>query len=330
MKRPFFIPDNYTLMLVGALILGSVLPASGSIATVLGWVTTAAITLLFFLHGARLPREAIISGLTHWRLHLCIFSCTFVVFPILGLVAQPLLTPLVSTHLYVGILFLCMLPATVQSSIALTSIARGNVPAALCSASASTLLGVVLTPFLVNWLVVPTGGAGASLDAVGRIMLQLMLPFILGHLLRNKLGAVVKKRQLVLLVDRGSILLVVYTAFSAASLAGLWRQVSGGDLAGLLLICALFLAFMLGFIALLGRVMGFNLADRITMTFCGSQKSLASGVPIAHILFSAAAVGVMVLPLMLFHQMQLIVSSMLAQHWSKTHPAGAEADQASS
>ena len=320
MKRPAFLPDNYTLLLVGALVLGSLLPVSGTPAIWLDWLTTAGITLLFFLHGARLPREAIVAGLTHWRLHLCIFCCTFVVFPVLGLLTRPLLTPLVSTHLYVGVLFLCMLPSTVQSSIALTSMARGNVPAALCSASASTLLGVLLTPFLVNWLVVPTGSAGPSMDAVLHIMLQLMLPFIAGHLLRARLGAVIKSRKLVMLVDRGSILLVVYTAFSAASLAGLWQQVSGSDLAGLLVICALFLAFMLVLSSAVGRALGFPLADRITMAFCGSKKSMASGVPIAHILFPAATVGVMVLPLMLFHPMQLIVCSVLAQRWSKLSP----------
>jgi len=317
MKRPVFIPDNYTLMLLGAVVLGSLLPASGWLAAGLGWVTTAAITLLFFLHGARLPRESIVAGLTHWRLHLGIFSCTFVFFPIVGLLARPLLAPLLSDALYVGFLFLCMLPATVQSSIALTSMARGNVPAALCSASGSTLLGVVLTPFLVNWLVVPTGGADASLEAVGRIMLQLMLPFVVGHLLRNQLGAMIKRRTLVLAVDRGSILLIVYTAFSAAALAGLWRQVSGMHLLLLLALSAALLAVAMGFIFLLARALNFSLEDRIAMTFCGSQKSLASGVPIAQILFPAAAVGIMVLPLMLFHQLQLVVCSMMAQRWAK-------------
>jgi len=316
MKRPAFIPDNYTLLLLAAVVLGSVLPASGWLAAGLGWMTKAVITLLFFLHGARLPREAIIAGLTHWRLHLGVFSCTFVFFPAVGLLARPLLAPLLPDSLYVGFLFLCMLPATVQSSIALTSIARGNVPAALCSASGSTLLGVMLTPFLVNWLVVPTGDAGASLESVGRIMLQLMLPFVLGHVLRNRLGALIKQRQLVLTVDRGSILLIVYTAFSAAALAGLWQQVSGTHLVLLLVFSAVLLAVAMGFIVLLARALGFCLEDRIAMTFCGSQKSLASGVPIAQILFPAAAVGVMVLPLMLFHQLQLVVCSMLAQRWA--------------
>lgn len=327
MKRSIFLPDNYTLMLVGALILGSLLPVSGWAATGMDGLTTAAIILLFFLHGARLPREAIVAGLMHWRLHLCVFVCTFVAFPLLGLLARPVLSPLISDYLYIGILFLCMLPSTVQSSIALTSIARGNVPAALCAASASTLLGVVLTPFLVDWLVVPTDGAGSSLESVGRIMLQLMLPFVLGHLLREKLGAAIRNRQLVMLVDRGSILLIVYTAFSAASLEGLWRHVSGGELLTLLLICALMLACIMGFSSLLGRIMGFSMADRITLTFCGSKKSLASGVPIAHILFSASMVGAMVLPLMLFHQLQLIVCSILAQRWSQRPPDTDQADQ---
>jgi len=169
----------------------------------------------------------------------------------------------------------------------------------------------------LGYSVALTGGAGASLEAVGRIMLQLMLPFVVGHLLRNQLGTLVKRRALVLAVDRGSILLIVYTAFSAAALAGLWQQVSGVHLALLLGFSAALLAVAMGFIFLLARVLRFSLEDRIAMTFCGSQKSLASGVPIAQILFPAAAVGIMVLPLMLFHQLQLVVCSMMAQRWAK-------------
>lgn len=158
MKRIPLLPDTYTFLLAGTVVLASVLPASGLFALVLKYVTMVAIALLFFLHGAKLPRQAIIDGLTHWRLHGLILFCTFVFFPVMGFVLRPVLLPLVNHELYLGVLYLCMLPATVQSAVALTGIAGGNVPAAVCSASASTLLGILITPFLVNGLIAPHDG----------------------------------------------------------------------------------------------------------------------------------------------------------------------------
>jgi solute carrier family 10 (sodium/bile acid cotransporter), member 7 len=142
-----------------------------------------AVALLFFLHGARLSRDAVVAGITHWKPHASIFSATFILFPILGLALKPLLEPLITPELYMGILFLCCLPATVQSAIAFTSIARGNVPAAVCSASASSLLGIFITSLLISTVIVSAASAPISLDAVGKIMLQLLLPFVLGQLL---------------------------------------------------------------------------------------------------------------------------------------------------
>lgn len=150
MSRPRFLPDNFTLALIATVLLATFLPCSGQTAVVFEWVTNIGIGLLFFLHGAKLSRQAIIAGMTHWRLHLLVFACTFVMFPLLGLALKPALSPMVTPELYLGILFLCALPATVQSSIAFTSLARGNVPAAVCSASVSSLLGVFLTPLLVK------------------------------------------------------------------------------------------------------------------------------------------------------------------------------------
>src|SRR5471032_3316862 len=182
MKRPAFLPDDFTLMLVATVALATLLPAQGGVARFFDVFTTFAIGLLFFLHGAKLSRDAIRAGITHWRLHVLVFACTFVLFPLLGLALKPLLQPLVTRELYTGVLFLCVLPATVQSAIAFTSIARGNVPAAVCSASASTMLGVFVSPLLVGLLVLPHAASSASFDAVGRILLQLMLPFAVGHL----------------------------------------------------------------------------------------------------------------------------------------------------
>ncbi|HUG57336.1 MAG TPA: bile acid:sodium symporter, partial [Candidimonas sp.] len=179
--KPRFSIDPFLIKLFLAIVLASLIPAHGIGLPIFGWATNLAIALLFFLHGARLSREAIVAGASHWRLHSTIFSVTFILFPILGLLAGPLLKLYLTPDLYTGILFLCCLPATVQSAIAFTSIARGNVPAAVCSASASSLLGVFLTPVLVG-IVLAGSSAGSvplSFDAIGKIMLQLLLPFVL-------------------------------------------------------------------------------------------------------------------------------------------------------
>ncbi|MET4579279.1 bile acid:sodium symporter family protein [Ottowia thiooxydans] len=325
MTRPRYLPDNFTLALLATVAAASLLPARGQWVYFFEMATSIAIGMLFFLHGAKLSREAIFAGVTHWRLHLLVLCSTFVLFPLLGMVLKPVLAPLVTPALYVGVLYLCVLPATVQSAIAFTSLARGNVPAAVCSASASTLLGVFITPLLVNALVVPHHQSGGSLDAIGRILLQLMVPFVAGHLLRPWIGNFVKRHASTLkLVDQGSILLVVYTAFSAAVMEGLWKQVPLSALAGLLVVCAVLLTLALVLTALAARKLGFDKADEITIVFCGSKKSLASGVPMAKVLFPAASVGAIVLPLMLFHQMQLMVCAALAHRYSRraSEPVG--------
>ncbi|MDF1485529.1 bile acid:sodium symporter [Ramlibacter sp. H39-3-26] len=320
MARPAYLPDNFTLTLATTVALASLLPAAGAAAPFFEALTTLSIGLLFFMHGAKLSREAILAGIGHWRLHLLVLASTFALFPVLGLVLKPVLAPLVTPALYTGVLYLCVLPSTVQSSIAFTSIARGNIPAAVCSASASTLLGVFITPVLANLLVVPQHGvAGPSaLDAIGRILLQLMAPFVAGHLLRPWIAGWIKRHSSVLgKVDRSSILLVVYTAFSAAVIEGLWKQVPLRALAGLLVVCAVLLALALLSSTWLARRLGFGKADEITIVFCGSKKSLASGVPMAKVLFAAPSVGAILLPIMLFHQMQLMVCAVLAQRYAR-------------
>ncbi|MBD9517031.1 MULTISPECIES: bile acid:sodium symporter family protein [unclassified Pseudomonas] len=319
MARPRLLPDNFTLALIATVTVASLLPCEGTAAVIFGWITNLGIALLFFLHGAKLSRQAIIAGATHWRLHLLVFACTFILFPILGMALKPALSPLVTPDLYLGMLYLCALPATVQSSIAFTSLARGNVPAAICSASASSLMGVFLTPLLVQLLIGAHGDTGIStLDAIGKITLQLLVPFVAGQLLRTWIGAWVERNKPVLkYVDQGSILLVVYTAFSAAVIQGLWHQIPLPALAGLVVACCVLLALALIATNLLGRYLGFSLEDRITIVFCGSKKSLATGVPMASVLFASSTVGVILLPLMLFHQIQLMVCAVLAQRYAQ-------------
>ncbi|HKT27144.1 bile acid:sodium symporter family protein [Dyella sp.] len=313
-----FLPDNFTLCLIATVITASVLPCRGHVAVAFDWLTNLAIALLFFLHGAKLSREAVVAGMTNWRLHLTVLASTFVLFPLLGLLLKPLLLPLVTPALYVGILFLCTLPSTVQSSIAFTSIARGNVPAAVCSASASSLIGIAVTPLLTGLVVHAHGQGGLSWHSVGDIVLQLFVPFVAGQIAQRWIGGWVQQhRSLVGLVDQGSILLVVYTAFSAAVLQGLWKQLPLPVLGGLLVVNAILLAAALLTTRYGSRALGFNREDEITIVFCGSKKSLASGVPMANVLFPAHVLGMIVLPIMLFHQMQLMTCAVLARRYAQ-------------
>ncbi|MEU0006821.1 bile acid:sodium symporter family protein [Streptomyces sp. NPDC006314] len=313
LRRPSRMPiDPYIVLLLGTVGLAALLPARGTGADVASGASTAAIAFLFFLYGARLSTREAVDGLKHWRLHVTVLTCTFVIFPVLGLASRGLVPVLLTQPLYQGLLFLTLVPSTIQSSIAFTSIARGNVPAAICAGSFSSLAGIVLTPLLAAALL-GNSGAGFSTDSLVKIVLQLLVPFLAGQLLRRWIGGFVGRHKKVLgLVDRGSILLVVYTAFSEGVAQGIWHQVSPVRLAALLAVEAVLLAVMLVLTWYGGRALGFGREDRIAIQFAGSKKSLASGLPMASVLFGAHA-SLAVLPLMLFHQMQLMVCAVIAK-----------------
>lgn len=316
--------DPYLILLVGAVALGGFLPVHDESARVFGWIVYAAITLLFFLYGARLSPRAVRDGLLHWRLQTVVFLSTYVIFPLLGGMLIFFTRSLVAPPLLKGIMFLCVLPSTVQSSIAFTSIAGGNVAAALTSASVSNLIGVLLTPLLVGLLVDPNGN-GFSLHSLQNIGLQILLPFCLGQLARPRLqGWLTRHARLTSTVDRGSILLVVYAAFSEGTVSGAWSRISFSDLAWVTLLACVLLAFMMTIIQLTSRALGFSQEDRIATLFCGSKKSMASGVPMAGILFSGPSAPLIILPLMVFHQVQLFLCAFMAQAYAaRRAPAGA-------
>ncbi|WP_409308802.1 bile acid:sodium symporter family protein [Pectobacterium sp. B1J-3] len=312
--------DSFLLILTLVVITASFFPCEGNAKVFFEYLTTAAIALLFFMHGAKLSREAITAGMGHWRLHLVVFASTFILFPLLGM-GMTMLVPVVLTPtLYLGFLYLCALPATVQSAIAYTSMAGGNVAAAICSASASSILGVFLSPILVGLLMHTQGGETDTLHAIGSIIMQLMVPFVVGHLSRPLIASWVDRhRKLINVTDRSSILLVVYVAFSEAVVQGIWGQIDGWYLLAVVGCSIVLLGIVLIVNTLVARKLGFNTADEITIVFCGSKKSLANGIPMANVLFPAAAVGAMVLPLMIFHQIQLMVCAALAQRYAKQH-----------
>ena len=307
-------PDPYIAAILGMVVLASVLPARGGAAVAVGWATQGAIALLFFLYGARLSPAAVVQGVLHWRLQALVLASTYVLFPLLGLVLVAVLRPVLGPALASGLLFLCVLPSTVQSSIAFTSIGRGNVAAALCSASVSNLLGIVVTPLMVGALVAGHGGFSGA--ALRDIVLQLLVPFGLGQAARGVVGPwIAGHKRLTSYVDRGSILLVVYSAFSEGVVGGLWHRVGFFDLLVLLAVDAGLLALVLGATTVASRALGFSKEDEVAIVFCGSKKSLASGLPMANILFAGQAVGVVVLPLMLFHQIQLMACAVLARRY---------------
>jgi len=265
----------------------------------------------------------------HWRLHLFILAVTFVIFPILGLGLSFLPESLLPHPLYLGLLYLCVLPSTVQSSIAFTSMAGGNVPAAICAASASNILGMFITPLLVGLLFSLGGAGGFSIDALEKILMQLLAPFILGQIVQPWVGNWVRaKKNLLMPVDRGSILMVVYLAFSNAVVEGIWSTFSLRDLGVVVVLDIILLGVVLLITAYGSRLLRFNRADEITITFCGSKKSLASGVPMANAIFSTSMIGAVVLPIMLFHQIQLMVCAVIAEKYAAAGRAGANSETA--
>ncbi|GAA3210601.1 bile acid:sodium symporter [Streptomyces thermocoprophilus] len=307
--------DPYILLLLGTVGFAALLPARGTAADVASGASTAAIAFLFFLYGARLSTREALDGLRHWRLHTTVLACTFLVFPVLGLACRALVPAVLTQPLYQGLLFLTLVPSTIQSSIAFTSIARGNVPAAICAGSFSSLVGIVVTPLLAAALL-GNGGGGFSGGSLLKIVLQLLVPFLAGQLLRPWIGGFITRHKKILgYVDRGSILLVVYTAFSEGMVQGIWHRVSPARLAALLGVEAVLLAVLLTLTWYGAKALRFSREDRIAIQFAGSKKSLASGLPMASVIFGAHA-SLAVLPLMLFHQMQLMVCAVIAKRRS--------------
>jgi len=307
--------DRFLAAILLTVGFACVMPARGEAAIAVGWLTSAAIALLFFMHGAKLSPEAAFAGLKQWRLHTLVFVGTFALFPLLGITAHALVPELLPASMWPGFLLLTALPSTVQASIAFTSVAGGNVPAALCSASASNLFGIFLTPVIAGYLLA-SHGLDLSAHSVLAVIEQLLLPFAAGQLLRPWIGGFMERHPRALkVVDYGSILLIVYSAFSHGVVNGIWHQVDAVQLVQLALVNAALLSTVITTLTFVSRWLGFSRADEITIVFCGSKKSLASGLPMANVLF-AGHVGLGIIPVMLFHQIQLMVCASLARRYA--------------
>ncbi|PHQ16877.1 bile acid:sodium symporter family protein [Marinobacter profundi] len=310
--------DLFTWLLLGAIVLASFLPVRGSAADLLATAGTVAVALLFFLHGAALSRQQIVAGATHWRLHILITSLTFVFFPLAVLPVNELAPRWMPEDLGLGFLYLGVLPSAVSSSIAYTALARGNVPAAICSAAASNVFGMMLTPFLLLLLVSTSGAADFPIaKALKDIVLQLLLPFFVGHAMRPWLGGFLARNEtLSARYDKCVIWLIVYSAFSNSVVSGLWENLPLSAIVLAIALCFALLGLFMLMAHWLVRRFGFSLEDEAAVVFCGSKKSLASGLPMAKVLFSGhPGFGMIVLPIMCYNQIQVIVGAILAQRY---------------
>lgn len=313
--------DWFLSGMVLAVVVASFWPHIGRSQGVLhlGTVTDLGVLGLFFLHGMGLSTDSLKDGASRWRLHLLVQCCTYVWFPLWWAVCVLLVGRWVSHDLQMGFFYLAVLPSTVSSSVAMTALARGRVAAAVLNATLSTLLGVFLTPLLVSLVI---GGQGSEAMDVGATMLKiakmLLLPFALGHLSRPWLLPLFTRIKPVTNVfDRWVIVLLVWSAFSDSVADGLWSRHGAGLLVQTALGAALFLLPTLWVSRWVARKLAFDTEDEIVAVFCGSKKTMASGMPMAKLLFGgSAAMGVLILPIMGYHQIQMFVCTVLARRYA--------------
>ncbi|WP_145927196.1 bile acid:sodium symporter family protein [Jeongeupia sp. USM3] len=312
--------DGFLLSLLIAIVLANLAPSLGASGGVLhmDWITAVGISVVFFLNGASLAPERLRAGAANWRLHLLVTTSTFVIFPLIGTALYFGLGHWLPAALLLGVFYLCALPSTVSSSVAMTSMARGNVAGAVFNATLSSLLGMLVTPLLVGLLFSHSGEGLSLLAQLRAIAIQLFLPFVLGQLARPWLKDVLlRHRQLVSYVDRGVIVAIVYNSFCDSAMAHIWSDYSAGMLLGVAVIVSAVLFVALQATRFAARRFGFNTEDEIAAVFCGSKKSLAAGIPMAKLIFGAhPALGLIVLPIMFYHQIQLFVCSIIARRYA--------------
>lgn len=329
--------DGFILALIAMIALAWLWPqgGTGEGAFSLSNLASYGVSLIFFFYGLRLSRQKLKAGLSNWKLHLVVHLSTFLLFPLLILALRPLASAEDTRLLWLGSFFLASLPSTVSSSVVMVSIAEGNIPAAIFNASISSLLGVFITPLWMQ-VVMTAHAEGADFSSVlGKLLLQVLVPVILGLLLHGAGGGFAEKhRKALKYFDQSVILVIVYTAFSKSFAQNMFSSL--GVLELLLLATGIMLLFFVVYFLVTGlcRFLKFNREDRITAVFCGSKKSLVHGTVMSKVLFgNSTLVGILLLPLMIYHALQLIIVSMLAQRMAKnkkkvenvTDPGGAVA-----
>lgn len=305
--------DPFLMMLIIVMVLALMIPLSTPVLHGFTIASEVAIVVLFLVYGMRLPTSEVVSGLRNFRLQGAIFAATYVMFPAIGLLSFLVTKPIIGHDLAQGILFLSLLPSTVQSSVAFTSLARGNVPGAICGATFSNTLGIFITPFLV-WLFMDVASTTSSGEGFKTILLMLLAPFIVGQVLERWFGPWIRRHApITQTTDRSTILLVVFAAVASATADGTWAALTLWTLVALVVVSAVILTIALSATWFGGKALRMPRPDRIALLMCGSKKSLATGLPMSIVLFPAATAASIALPLIIFHQLQLMVCALLAR-----------------
>ncbi len=312
-----FAPDRFVLMLLCTLALGWLLPVRGQALAVAQDAIFIGIFLLFFLHGLRLPRAEVVKAAKSWRVQGAILVFGFGAMPVAGLVLAKIAAPLLPAPLVVGIIYLSVLPSTVQSAISYASLGGGNVATSVLGSALSNLAGIFLTSGLLALLLDSGSGVTIGGAVLIRIVTILLLPFSLGQMAQHWLGAwALKQKTLLSTFDRGVILLAVYIAFAGAVSSGALAVLDGEVFVVLILTLLVLLTFAFAGAWGFGGLMGFNRPDRISLLFTAAHKSIATGAPMAAILFGKDA-GIVILPAILYHMAQLLLSAPVAGRLAK-------------
>jgi len=312
--------DGFLVALLAAVVLAIIWPAPGATGSPLHveWVSTYGISIVFFLYGLTLAPEKMRAGFAKWRVHVAVQLGTFVLFPLVVLAILLIVSSHLPEEVSLGFFYLAVLPGTVSSAVAMTSLARGNVPAAIFNATASSFLGVFLTPLLMAWYMNTTGHSLPLGAVILKIMLLVLLPIALGQIAHRWLSAwAARNGSWLKLIDRAVIIAIVYNSFCDSILAGIWSDHDISLLAEMIIgsIALFFLIYAL--MAVVCRVMGFDREDSIACLFCASKKSLATGVPLSSVIFGVTPMlGLIIAPLMIYHFFQLVIVSVIANRYA--------------
>lgn len=316
--------NGFLLGLAAAVVVAFLLPEPGARGGVLHaeLANNFGIALILFLQGLSLAFEKVKRGAGNWRLHLVIQSFTFLAFPLAGLLLHsliPLLWPGQPPAIRDGFLYLCVLPSTVSTSVVLTAVAHGNTAGALFNAALSNLLGVFVTPILVELLMRTTGQTGALGPLLLKIILLTLVPFFLGMALRPRVKHWVEAHKAwVARISNTVIVFIVYSAFCDSVAGKIWARHGAGMTAQVLLWVTVLFAAMSGFIGLTCRAMKLKREDAIAAYFCSVKKTLAMGVPLAMLIFGTRNdLSLILLPIMFYHPLQLLVNGLLANRWAR-------------
>lgn len=308
--------NTFFFLLIGMIFLAKLFPDWGTADSPLPLktITGAGISFIFFFYGVKLSPQKLWEGLSNWKLHLVVQATTFLIFPLVVLVLYTFFGE-EGSYLWLGTFYLAALPSTVSSSVVMVSIAGGNLPAAIFNASISSMVGIFITPVWMDILLPETSVSFDLTDTFIKLSLQVLFPVIIGLMLHHRLIGFVNKYQAALKnFDQGIILLIVFTAFAESFAEDMFSGHSTGQLIGLSVLMLAFFGLMLALMYFISVGFRFSREDTITVMFCGSKKSLVQGAVMGRVMFPDPVVfGVILLPLMIYHALQLMAGSALAQ-----------------